>query len=105
MTSFDECVRFANAHMLCAVATCDRDQPRVRMLAMWFADATGFYFSTVRTKRLFRALTAHPKAELCFYARPRGPLGEEGVTDIGTMLANRWEAARRGEPGGWKNDF
>ena len=52
MANFDDCVRFANQHMLCAVATCDRDQPRVRMLGMWFADAHGFYFSTIKTKAL-----------------------------------------------------
>ena len=86
MANFDDCVRFANQHMICSVATCDRDQPRVRMLGMWFADARGFYFSTVKTKKIFRELTANRKAEVCFYAPPKGPLGQEGSTDIGTMM-------------------
>ena len=84
--NFDDCVRFANQHIICSVATCDRDQPRVRMLGMWFADARGFYFSTVKTKKIFRELTANQKAEVCFYAPPKGPLGQEGTTDIGTMM-------------------
>jgi len=51
MANFEDCVRFANQHMICSVATCDREQPRVRMLGMWFADTRGFYFSTVKTKK------------------------------------------------------
>lgn len=86
MVNFEDCVRFANQHMICSVATCDRDQPRVRMLALWFADAYGFYFSTAKTKKLFRELSANRKAEVCFYAPPEGPLGQEGSTDIGTMM-------------------
>jgi pyridoxamine 5'-phosphate oxidase len=84
--NFDDCVRFANQHMICSVATCDREQPRVRMLGMWFADTQGFYFSTVKTKKIFRELTANRKAEVCFYTPPQGPLGQEGSTDIGTMM-------------------
>ena len=86
MANFDDCVRFANQHMICSVATCDREQPRVRMLGMWFADTRGFYFSTVKTKKIFRELTANRNAEVCFYAPPKGPLGQEGSTDIGTMM-------------------
>jgi uncharacterized pyridoxamine 5'-phosphate oxidase family protein len=56
------------------------------MLGMWFADTQGFYFSTVKTKKIFRELRANRKAEVCFYAPPRGPFGQEGSTDIGTMM-------------------
>jgi len=84
--AFDDCVRFANERVICSLATCDGDQPRVRMLAMWFADKTGFYFSTMNTKELYRQLTARPKAEACFYSWPKGRLGHEGTSDIGKML-------------------
>jgi hypothetical protein len=47
---FDECIRFATEHSICAVATVDDDQPRVRMLGMWFAANEGFYFSTAKVK-------------------------------------------------------
>jgi pyridoxamine 5'-phosphate oxidase len=53
---------------------------------MWFADESGFYFSTTTTKRLCKQLKAKPKVEVCFYAPPQGPLGHEGSTDIGTMM-------------------
>jgi uncharacterized pyridoxamine 5'-phosphate oxidase family protein len=86
MANFDDCVHFANQHMICSLATCDREQPRVRMLGMWFADKRGLYFSTVKTKKIYRELTANRKAEACFYAPPKGPLGQEGSTDIGTMM-------------------
>ena len=48
---FDECIRFATEHPICAVATVDGDQPRVRMLGMWFAAKEGFYFSTAKVMR------------------------------------------------------
>jgi pyridoxamine 5'-phosphate oxidase len=86
MLNFEDCIRFANEHMICSVATCDGDQPRVRMLGMWFADKTGFYFSTTKTKQIYRQLTTRPKAEVCFYAPPEGPLGQEGSTGIGKMM-------------------
>lgn len=92
MTSFEECVRFANEHIICSVATVDGDRPRVRMLGMWFADRDGFCFSTVKTKELYRQLGVNPRVELCFYAPPKQPLGQEGSTDIGKMMRVSGEA-------------
>lgn len=65
---FTECVQFANENPVAYVATADGDQPRVRAFAMWFADATGFYFHTGTPKRVYRQLMKNPKVELCFYA-------------------------------------
>jgi pyridoxamine 5'-phosphate oxidase len=62
--NFDECIRFATEHPICAVATVDDDQPRVRMLGMWFAANEGFYFSTAKVKAMCRQLTANHKVEL-----------------------------------------
>jgi uncharacterized pyridoxamine 5'-phosphate oxidase family protein len=58
---FDECIRFATEHPICAVATVDGDQPRVRMLGMWFAAKEGFYFSTAKVKAMCRQLRANPQ--------------------------------------------
>jgi uncharacterized pyridoxamine 5'-phosphate oxidase family protein len=74
--NFDECMLFAKDHPMCAFATVDGDQPRVRMLGMWFVDRKGFYFSTAKVKEVHRQLMANPKAELCFYAPPTRSLGE-----------------------------
>ena len=98
MLNFEDCIRFANEHMICSLATCDGDQPRVRMLGMWFADKTGFLFSTTKTKQLYRELSARPKAEVCFYSWPKGPLGDEGTSDIGKMLRASGDVAFLDDP-------
>jgi uncharacterized pyridoxamine 5'-phosphate oxidase family protein len=65
---------------------------------MWFADKTGFYFSTTKTKQIYRELTTRPKAEVCFYARPKGRLGQEGITDIGKMMRASGEVVFLDDP-------
>ncbi|MGZ4902521.1 MAG: pyridoxamine 5'-phosphate oxidase family protein [Halobacteriota archaeon] len=50
---FEECVKFANEHSLCLVATVDGDQPHVRRLVTSFGDKNGFYFSTGKMKDVF----------------------------------------------------
>ncbi len=63
-----ECIRFATDNPVTFLATSDGEQPRVRALAMWFADSTGFYYHTGTPKSVFRQLRKNPKVELCFYA-------------------------------------
>jgi len=82
---FDECIQFATEHPLCAAATVDGDQQRVRMLGMWFATKEGFYFSTAKVKAMCRQLTANHKVELCFYAPPGSAPREGGTMDIGNV--------------------
>ena len=65
---FSDCVTFANENPTTYIATMDGDQPRVRAFAMWFADATGFYYHTGTPKAVWRQLAENPKVELCFYA-------------------------------------
>ncbi len=83
---FDKCVQFANDHPTCYIATVEGDQPRVRAFGMWFADKDGFFFSTGKTKSVYRQLVANSKVELCFYAPPERALEEGGPVDIGTMM-------------------
>ena len=61
-------VKFANENPVCFLATADEDQPRVRGMLMWFADETGFYFSSANTKDLTKQLRANPKVEITFYS-------------------------------------
>ena len=68
---FSDCVKFANENPTTYIATMDGDQPRVRAFAMWFADATGFYYHTGTPKAVWRQLAENPRVELCFYA-PEG---------------------------------
>jgi uncharacterized pyridoxamine 5'-phosphate oxidase family protein len=83
---FEKCVQFANDHPTCSIATIDGDQPRVRTFGLWFADKDGFYFSTGKTKNIYRQFVANPKVELCFYAPPERAPKDGGVVDIGTMM-------------------
>lgn len=65
--NFEECIRFANKNPVAWVATTDGDQPRVRPLQMWFADATGFYFQVWTIKDIYRELTKNPRVEIGFF--------------------------------------
>lgn len=65
---FQDCVKFANEHPVCYLATVEGEQPRVRPLGMLFADNTGFYFQTASPKALYKQLEKNKKIELAFYA-------------------------------------
>jgi uncharacterized pyridoxamine 5'-phosphate oxidase family protein len=69
---FSECTRFATENPVTYIATIDGDRPRVRAFAMWFADATGFYYHTGTPKNVYRQLKKNPAVELCFYAPGEG---------------------------------
>lgn len=66
MSTFHDCITFANENPLCHLATIDGDQPRVRAFSCWFADSTGFYFQTVSMKEVSNHLINNPKIEICF---------------------------------------
>jgi len=63
---------FANANKTCFLATVEDDQPRVRGLAFWKADASGYYFQIGGMKDMCRQLQKNPKAEACFYGKDEG---------------------------------
>ena len=63
----NECIRLANKYPVAWMATNEDDQPRVRPLQMWFADATGFYFHTWRVKNIYREIMKNPRVELGFW--------------------------------------
>ena len=75
--SFQDCVKFANEHPVCYVATAEENQPRVRALRMWFADDKGFYFQTESVKSVYKQLKNNNSVELCFYVP---------APDLGTMM-------------------
>lgn len=65
--NLNNCIEFANQNKVCYLATCEEDQPRVRALAFWYADTTGFYFQTGSIKPFYKQLKKNPKTEVCFY--------------------------------------
>lgn len=65
--NLQDCIKFANEHPVCYIATTEGNQPRVRVLQMWFADDKGFYFQTESTKSIYKQLKYNNKVEICFY--------------------------------------
>ena len=68
---FKDCINFANKVKDCSVATVEGDQPRVRMLGLWFANEEGFYFQIWTFKEIYKQLKANPKIEICFYSEQK----------------------------------
>ena len=76
METFQDCIKFANEHANCHVATAEGDQPRVRALGLWFADKTGFYFQAYTVKAIYKQLKENPRVEIYFYAPGKEDLGK-----------------------------
>jgi|OpeIllAssembly_1097287.scaffolds.fasta_scaffold551955_1 pyridoxamine 5'-phosphate oxidase len=68
-----EYLKFANENTLCSVATVDGDQPHVRTVRLERADETGFYFTLVRSKKMYSQVCANPKVEICFFNHNTDP--------------------------------
>ena len=68
-----DCIKFANEHPVCYMATADGDQPRVRIFYLWYADESGYYFVTIAGKDVIKQLEQNPKAEVCFFNNAAGP--------------------------------
>ncbi len=98
MASFDEVIQFATAHPLCAIATDDGSRAHVRMIGLWFADTSGFYLTTVKTKALHRQLAQNREAELCFFAPPAHLPREGEPLDLGTQMRASGEVAFLDDP-------
>ena len=65
--NFNDCVAFAKENPLCALATMDGDQPRVRTFYFWFADEKSLNFMTLAPKKVVAQIKKNPKVEICFY--------------------------------------
>lgn len=69
--NFKDCINFANKVKDCAMATVEGSQPRVRMMGLWFADETGFYFQAWDFKGVYKQLKENPAVEFCFFNRSK----------------------------------
>ena len=61
-----EILQFLNAHLACSLATLEGNQPRVRGMMVYRADAKGLIFHTGSNKALYRQIRANPHVETCF---------------------------------------
>jgi pyridoxamine 5'-phosphate oxidase len=62
-----ECIQFAKENPVCFLATVEGDQPHVRTFVLEHADESGFYFTLVSTKKMYKQVCTNPKAEICFF--------------------------------------
>jgi pyridoxamine 5'-phosphate oxidase len=62
-----EIIEFINKNPSCHLATCEKQQPRVRGMLTYKADEKGIVFTTGRTKDLSRQIVANPNVELCYF--------------------------------------
>ena len=98
--NYEDCVQFAQKCGTVFIATIDGNRPRVRPLALQFADERGFYFQTEPVKSLYNQILANKYVEMCFYDSEAEGLGKvmrisgeiEFVTDLelkGKLLEER----------------
>ena len=71
-----DCINFANECHTVYIATLDGNRPRVRPLALQFADERGFYFQTEPVKKFYHQLKANNQVELCFHNTASAGLGK-----------------------------
>ncbi|MBI5545659.1 MAG: pyridoxamine 5'-phosphate oxidase family protein [Deltaproteobacteria bacterium] len=56
-----------NENPMCALATTEGDQARVRTVMTLRANEEGILFNTGKAKDLYKQIAANPKVELCFF--------------------------------------
>lgn len=66
--TLEELFDFAITNPICALATVDRIQPRVRMFKLLQAGPDGFYFATGTPKKVFSQIKENPLVEVCFWS-------------------------------------
>ena len=64
---YKDCMEFAGKCGTTFIATIDGNLPRVRPLALQFADERGFYFQTEPVKSFYKQIQNNKYVELCFY--------------------------------------
>jgi uncharacterized pyridoxamine 5'-phosphate oxidase family protein len=63
----EQIFEFINENPVFFLATCEGNEPRVRAIQVYSADARGIIFNTRKSKSLHKQLTANPSVEMCFY--------------------------------------
>lgn len=61
----DKIIAFLTENPFLAVATCEGDQPRVRIFSAWLAENGKIYLMTGKSKSVFKQILKNPKTEIC----------------------------------------
>ena len=64
---FRDCLQSAAENPVCHLAPTEGDQPRFRVLRMWFADGDGPHFCGLTPKSAWRQIRANPNVEICSF--------------------------------------
>ncbi len=51
---FLDCIKFATDNPICFVVTTEEDQPRVRVIVLWFANENGFYWGILSPRQIYK---------------------------------------------------
>ena len=87
-----EILQFLNAHPTCSLATMEGNQPRVRGMMVYKADAKGLIFHTGSNKALCQQIRANPRVEACFNDPATGTqVRVAGVVEILNDMAMKKE--------------
>lgn len=98
--TLEELFDFAMKNPICALATVDRNQPRVRMFKLLQAGTDGFYFATGTPKKVFSQIKENPLVEVCFYSETQmmridGEIDIIDETELKEILFGRHEFLQR----------
>jgi uncharacterized pyridoxamine 5'-phosphate oxidase family protein len=63
----EEIFEFINENPVFFLGTCEGNEPRVRGMHIYQADASGIIFNTRKNKHLHKQLMTNSSVELCFY--------------------------------------
>ncbi len=66
--TLEKLFEFAMKNPICALATVDRSQARVRMFKLLQAGPEGFFFATGTPKKVFSQIKENPLVEACFWS-------------------------------------
>ena len=79
--TIEELFDFAMENPICALATVDRIQARVRMFKLLQAGPEGFFFATGTPKKVFSQIKENPLVEACFW-RDTQMMRVDGEVDV-----------------------
>lgn len=77
----EQILEFVSSNPMCHIATLDGNQPRVRGMMLYRADAAGLIFHTGKSKSLYKQLLEHKYAEACFNSKEK-QVRVSGVVEI-----------------------
>ena len=80
-----DCIEFALQHPAGSLATVDGKQPRVRVILLWRANETGFYYQSTASKEVYEQIKTNPNIEVCFFNHAAEPEESKTLRVVGEI--------------------